>query len=174
MPTRSHARRTRTQHAIAGGSSRLLAMAGRGGHRAWHREPGTMPGYGVPVGLGERAGGEQCPAVRTERLAAVREWVEVGLPQVLLHRALLRRRQARRAALGQPEAGSAGGGPGAAVLRVGRSRSGLRPWVADSRELGCQCRSWPAKLSRHSTWARTSAYPVDVCRIAGSQLGSQR
>ena len=23
--------------------------------------PDTMPGYGVPVGLGERVGGEQCP-----------------------------------------------------------------------------------------------------------------
>src|SRR5215510_9825417 len=28
---------------------------------AWHRESGMMSGYGVPVGLGERAGGEQCP-----------------------------------------------------------------------------------------------------------------
>jgi hypothetical protein len=45
----------------SGGSSRLRAMAGRSGQRAWHREPGTMSGYGVPVGLGERAGGEQCP-----------------------------------------------------------------------------------------------------------------
>ena len=47
--------------AIADGSSRLWAMVGKSGQRAWHREPGTMPGYGVPVGLGQRAGGEQCP-----------------------------------------------------------------------------------------------------------------
>src|SRR5215475_13710107 len=47
--------------AIADGSSRLRAMADMGGQRAWHREPGTTSGYGVPVGLGERAGGEPCP-----------------------------------------------------------------------------------------------------------------
>ena len=27
----------------------------------WHRDPGTIPGNGVLVNLGERAGGEQCP-----------------------------------------------------------------------------------------------------------------
>jgi hypothetical protein len=64
------------------------------------------------------------PAVRGERLAAVREWLEVGLPPVLLHHAVLRGRRAGRAALGQPEAGSADGGPGVAVLEVGRSRPG--------------------------------------------------
>jgi hypothetical protein len=47
--------------AIADRFSRPRAMADRGGQRASHREPGTMSGYGVPVGLGERAGGEQCP-----------------------------------------------------------------------------------------------------------------
>jgi len=47
--------------AIADGSSRLLAIGRQGRPAARHREPGTMPGYGVPVGLGERAGGEQCP-----------------------------------------------------------------------------------------------------------------
>jgi hypothetical protein len=36
-------------------------MADKSSQRAWRREPGTMSGYGVPVGLGERAGGEQCP-----------------------------------------------------------------------------------------------------------------
>ena len=29
--------------------------------RAWHRDPGTIPGYGVLASLGERAGGEPCP-----------------------------------------------------------------------------------------------------------------
>jgi len=36
-------------------------MADRRSQQARHREPGTMSGYGVPVGLGERAGGEQRP-----------------------------------------------------------------------------------------------------------------
>ena len=50
---------------------------------------GTISGYGVKVGLGDRAGEGAVPAVRGERLAAVREWLEVGLPQVLFHRAVL-------------------------------------------------------------------------------------
>ena len=48
-----------------GNSGRVLAAAGYrpigAATGAWHREPGTMSGYGVPVSLGERAGGEQCP-----------------------------------------------------------------------------------------------------------------
>jgi len=35
--------------------------ADRGRRRAWHRDPGTISGYGVLVSLGERAGSEQCP-----------------------------------------------------------------------------------------------------------------
>ena len=38
-----------------------VLWAGMGGRRAWHRDPGMIPGYGVLVNLGERAGGEQCP-----------------------------------------------------------------------------------------------------------------
>jgi hypothetical protein len=48
--------------AIADGSPGGCGLwAGRGGRRAWHRDPGAIPGYGVLVSLGERAGGEQCP-----------------------------------------------------------------------------------------------------------------
>jgi len=36
-------------------------MADISSQRAWHREPGTMSRYGLSVGVGERAGGEQCP-----------------------------------------------------------------------------------------------------------------
>src|SRR5262249_23354947 len=55
------ASRSPPYQAMADGSWRLRAMGDGSGQRAWHREPGTMSGYGVPVGLGERAGGERCP-----------------------------------------------------------------------------------------------------------------
>jgi len=62
------------------------------------------------------------PAVRGERLAAVREWLEVGLPPVLLHRAVLWGRRARRVVPGHTGTRNADGGLRAALLQVGQSR----------------------------------------------------
>jgi hypothetical protein len=95
--------------AIADGSSWLRAMADRSGQRAWHREPGTMPGYGVPVSPGERAGGEQCPQCGESDLRPYGNGSKWACPRVLLHRAVLRRRRTHRAALGQYGTGSADG-----------------------------------------------------------------
>src|SRR5262249_6758277 len=78
------------RHAIADGSPGGCGLStGRGGRQAWHRA--------LRDDLWLRCAGESwracrrraVPAVRRERLAAVREWFEVGLPRVLLHRAVL-------------------------------------------------------------------------------------
>jgi hypothetical protein len=151
--------------AIAGGSSRLRAMADRSGQRAWHREPGTMPGYGVAVGLGERAGGEQrpqcgeqCPQCGESDLGPYGNGSKWACPRCYFIVPCCEggERAARPSA--KPEAGSADGGPGAAVREVGRSRPGLPPRAADVTSLVVRCRSWPAKLRCHSTRARTSAH----------------
>src|SRR5262249_44816550 len=73
-PLSALAHNRRHNHLLAaqlGGSARLSPgqrrlptvtdAAWRRGQRAWHRDPDTIPGYGVLVSLGERAGGEQCP-----------------------------------------------------------------------------------------------------------------
>src|SRR6266571_2206475 len=110
------------------GPWRLRVWAGKRGQRVWCRDPGTISGYGVLVSLGERAGGEQCPQVRGERLAAVWEWLEVGLLAVLFSSCGVVRGRAGRAALGEAGTGSVGGGCGAAVLKVGQyPPGGCRP-----------------------------------------------
>jgi hypothetical protein len=55
----------------------------------WHRDPGTIPGYGVLVSLGGRAGGEQCPQCGESDLRPSGNGSKWACPRVLLHRAVL-------------------------------------------------------------------------------------
>jgi hypothetical protein len=94
-----------------------------------------MSGYGVPVGLGERAGGERCPQCGESDLRPYGNGSKQACPRChfLVPCCEGGELAARRSAnLGR---GSADGGPGAAVLKVGRSRPGgcrLGPGIVTS------------------------------------------
>jgi len=84
-----------------------------------------MSGYGVPVGLGERASGEQCPQCGESDLRPYGNGSKWACPRCYFivpccEGGELAARRSANVGRGAPMAD-----PGAAVLEVGRSRPGV-------------------------------------------------
>ena len=92
-------------------------MADRRSQQARHREPGTMSGYGVPVSLGERAGGEQCPQCGESDLRPYGNGSKWACPRCYFIVPCCEGGELAAQFQGQPGTRSAASGSRAAVLR---------------------------------------------------------
>jgi hypothetical protein len=126
-----------------------------------------MPGYGVPVGLGERRAASS--ARSAERATCGRTGMARSGPAPGVTSSC----RAAKAASSPRGARPTWDRERRRRTRGGRaqdrppSRPGVAALVADSYELGCP--GVAAKLRRHPARARALAHPDGRCRIAGSQ-----
>jgi hypothetical protein len=120
-----------------------------------------MSGYGVPVGLGELPTGAQCPQCGESDLQPCGNGSKWACPRYYFI-AVLRRRRARGAALGQHGTGSIDGGPWTAVLKVGPSPGGpgyrLGPRIGTS--LAAQVSQRSCGATRHGLALWRTRMPV--------------
>jgi hypothetical protein len=135
------------------------------------REPGTMSGCGVPVGLGERARGARCPQCGESDLRPYgngSKWPAPGVASSCRAvKAASSPRGARPTWDGERRRQARGGRAQGRPVPAGGCRLGSR--IVTS--LVARCRRWPAKLRRQSTRARTAAHPGGRLPDCGEPTG---